>query len=119
VGDIENDPGSGLFSLLNLFPSPYYLWCLVVVGVFIFLVTSADSASYVLAMMAGRGEENPSVKSKLFWGMAIAVLTASSLFSESGIHAVRAVFSFAGIAVFFILIAQMLCLFSGLARHNK
>lgn len=116
---IKEDSGAGLFSLLSVLPYAQVLWCLVVVLVFVFLVTSADSASYVLAMMAGRGNAHPSVKSKLFWGMTIAALTSATLFSESGAHSVRAVFSFAGIAVFFILSAQMLCLFVGLARHNK
>lgn len=119
AADIAADSGAGLFALLSLFPAAEFLWALVIVLVFIFLVTSADSASYVLAMIAGRGEENPSVKSKLFWGLAIAALTSATLFSESGIHSVRAVFSFAGIAVFFILTAQMLCLAAGLLRHNK
>jgi glycine betaine transporter len=119
AADIMADSGAGLFSLLSTFPAAQFLWGLVILLVFIFLVTSADSASYVLAMMAGRGEANPSTRSKLFWGIAIATLTTATLFSESGIHSVRAVFSFAGIAVFFILAAQMLCLAIGLLRHSK
>lgn len=115
---VDADSGAGLFALLSLYPAKELLWVLVIVLVFIFLVTSADSASYVLAMMAGQGEANPTVKSKLFWGLAIAALTLATLFSESGIHSVRAVFSCAGIAVFFILAAQMLCLLIGVLRHK-
>lgn len=118
AADIAADSGAGLFALLSLFPAAEFLYALVITLVFIFLVTSADSASYVLAMMAGRGNANPSVKSKLFWGLAIAALTSATLFSESGIHSVRAVFSFAGIAVFFILIGQMLCLLAGMRSHR-
>lgn len=117
AADVAADSGAGLFSLLSLFPGAEFLWMLVVVLVFVFLVTSADSASYVLAMMAGRGEANPSAQSKLFWGLAIAALTSATLFSESGIHSVRAVFSFAGIAVFFILIGMVLCLCCDLLRR--
>lgn len=116
---IAADSAAGLFALLSLFPAPEFFWSLVIMLVFIFLVTSADSASYVLAMMAGRGEANPSVKAKLFWGLAIAALTSATLFSESGIHSVRAVFSFAGIAVFFILMAQMLCLLVALLQQQN
>lgn len=118
AADVMADTGSGLFSLLSLFPAAPFLWGLVIILVFIFLVTSADSASYVLAMMAGRGEKNPSTRSKLFWCLIIALLASAALFPENGIHSVRALFSFAGIAVFFILIAQILCLSIGLKRHK-
>jgi glycine betaine transporter len=115
---VDADSGAGLFALLSLFPAKEILWLLVMMLVFIFLVTSADSASFVLAMMAGQGEANPPVRVKLFWGLAIAVLALAALFSESGIHSVRAVFSCAGIAVFFILAAQMLCLMIGMIRNK-
>lgn len=119
AADIQADSGAGLFALLSQFAGAEYLYMLVITLVFIFLVTSADSASYVLAMMAARGEPNPSVKSKLFWGLAIAVLTSATLFSESGIHSVRAVFSFAGIAVFFILVGMVVQLCISLIRYKK
>lgn len=119
AADIAEDSGSGLFSLLSLFPAAKFLHALVILLVFIFLVTSADSASYVLAMMAGRGKASPSVRSRLFWGLAIAALTSATLFSESGIHSVRAVFSFAGITVFFILAGMICCLLAGLLRYRK
>lgn len=114
IAAVRENSAQALFSLLNLFPYSYVLWSIVVVLVFIFLVTSADSASYVLAMLSGGGAMHPTMRSKVFWGLAIAVLTAATLFSHGGIHSVRAVFSFAGIAVFLILIGQMACLLWGL-----
>ncbi|MGB1540419.1 MAG: BCCT family transporter, partial [Rickettsiales bacterium] len=116
---VKEDSGQALFALLSVFPGAEYLFMLVIALVFIFLVTSADSASFVLAMMAGQGIQNPSAFSKLFWGLTIAAMTGATLYSESGIHSVRAVFSFAGIAVFFILIGQMACLIWGLLGHSR
>lgn len=122
AADILADTGAGLFSLLSLLPHAEWLWAFVIALVFIFLVTSTDSASYVLAMMAERGENNPSVKSKMFWGISIAVFTLVPLFTDGGIHSVRAMFSFAGIAVFFVLIGQVYCFGLSLlknAKHDK
>ncbi|MGB9375642.1 MAG: BCCT family transporter, partial [Jiangellales bacterium] len=42
---------------------------------FIFLVTSADSGTFVLAMMTEDGDENPPVSRKLLWGMILAAMT--------------------------------------------
>lgn len=118
AADVLADTGSGLFSFFSLMPSAPLLWELIIALGFIFLITSADSASYVLAMMAARGKENPSIRSKLFWGLAIAALTLIALFTETGVHSVRSLFSFAGISVFFILIAQAICLGIALLRHK-
>lgn len=116
---VKEDTAQAFFSLLSIFPGAYWLNVLVTIVVFVFLVTGADSASYVLAMLAGRGTMNPSVKAKLFWGVAIALLTCGTLFSKSGIYSIRAVFSFAGITVFFIMIGQVLCLMWELFRRIK
>lgn len=118
AADVLADTSSGLFSFLSLLPAAPLLWEMIILLAFVFLVTSADSASYVLAMMAEQGKRNPSIKSKLFWGLAIAVLTLIALFTESGIHSVRSLFSFAGISIFFILMAQVVCLGISLSRHK-
>lgn len=114
---VRADSAAGLFALLGVFPAAQYLWILVVALVFTFLVTSADSATYVLAMFAGQGKENPGNAQKLFWGLSIAALALIILFSQESIHSVRAVFSFAGIAILFVLVAQMGFLIAGLTRH--
>lgn len=110
---------SALFAMLDTLPLANLLFALVVVLVFIFLVTSADSASYVLAMIAGGGNAHPSRNAKLFWGVALGLMVTGTLLSQSGVHAVRALFSFAGTAVFFILIGQMACLIWGLTGHSR
>lgn len=116
---VQANPSQALFSMLSLFPASWLLSFTAVFLVFIFLVTSADSASYVLAVMARQGKSHPTRRAKLFWGMALALLTTGTLFSESGVHAMRALFSFAGIAVIFILLGQMLCLTWGLLGHSR
>ena len=59
--------------------------------IFTFLVTSADSATFVLGMMTSQGSLDPPTWKKLLWGVVIALLTASTLFAEGGIHVMRAI----------------------------
>ena len=42
---------------------------------FLFLVTSADSGTYVLGMMTQNGTENPAVSLKMVWGLILAGMT--------------------------------------------
>lgn len=46
-----------------------------------FFVTSADSATFVLAMLSENGKLNPSNKKKLVWGSLLAVIAIALLFS--------------------------------------
>ena len=44
--------------------------------IFTFLVTSADSACFVLAMMTSEGDLDPKMSLKLLWAAVMATLTA-------------------------------------------
>ena len=77
------DVTSALFAFLNYFPAGELLGATAVLLIFIFLVTSADSGTFVLSMMTTNGNLNPPVFHKLVWGVLIAVLTAGTLLSGS------------------------------------
>lgn len=77
------DVTNALFVFFSYFPATGLLNALAVFLTFVFLVTSADSGTYVLAMMTSNGSLNPSLKSKMFWGIMIAVLTISVIVSGS------------------------------------
>src|SRR3546814_20489030 len=68
-----------LFPYTTLFRSN----TLAVALVFIFLVTSADSGTFVLAMMTSDGNLNPPVAHKMVWGTLIAALTVGTIFTDS------------------------------------
>ena len=51
--------------------------------IFVFLVTSADSGTFVLSMMTTGGNLNPPVFHKMVWGVLIAALTIGVLLTES------------------------------------
>lgn len=80
---IFEDATKALFAFLEYFPGGAILNVLAVGLMFIFLVTSADSGTFVLSMMTTEGNLNPPVMQKMVWGTLIAALTAGTLFSES------------------------------------
>jgi glycine betaine transporter len=80
---IFEDATKALFAFLGYFPGGDILNLLAVVLMFIFLVTSADSGTFVLSMMTTDGNLNPPVMQKMVWGTLIAALTAGTLFSGS------------------------------------
>ncbi|MFN3211335.1 MAG: BCCT family transporter [Roseovarius sp.] len=80
---IFEDVFAALFAFLGYFPGDTLLAALAALLLFIFLVTSADSGTFVLSMMTTDGNLNPPVIQKMIWGILIAVLTFSTLVTES------------------------------------
>jgi glycine betaine transporter len=80
---IFEDVTKALFALLGYFPFSAVLNVLAIFLIFIFLVTSADSGTFVVSMMTSKGDLNPSTALKLTWGLLIAVISTAVLFSGS------------------------------------
>lgn len=108
-----------LFALFAAFPYERALSVAAIFLAFIFLVTSADSASYVLGMLTADGTRTPTISSRVFWGVVIALMTMGTLLSGKGVHSVRALFSLGAIPVLFIMILQMACLVWVLGRSRN
>ncbi|PJI95297.1 BCCT, betaine/carnitine/choline family transporter, partial [Acidovorax sp. 69] len=56
--------------------------------VLVFFVTSGDSATLVLGMMSTGGQENPSARVKIIWGVLVSGI-AISLLLAGGVKAVQ------------------------------
>ncbi|WP_282609254.1 BCCT family transporter [Pelagibius sp. Alg239-R121] len=80
---IFEDATKALFAFLAYFPGGHILNILAVSLMFIFLVTSADSGTFVLSMMTTDGNLNPPIMQKMVWGTLIAAITTGTIFSES------------------------------------
>jgi glycine betaine transporter len=77
------DVTSALFLFLDYFPYGAFLGAVACFLIFIFLVTSADSGTFVLSMMTSDGDLNPPLIHKMVWGSLIAILTVGTLLSGS------------------------------------
>jgi glycine betaine transporter len=86
--------------------------------VFIFLVTSADSGTFVISMMTSEGRLNPSVGMKLSWGTAIALLTLAILLSGS-VDVAKAMAIFGAVPFTLILVLQIVGFIRALREEHK
>lgn len=115
---VSSDVSDALFAFFGFFFAGDLLSILAIALVFIFLVTSADSGTFVLSMMTSDGNLNPSTGVKFIWGILIAAITASTLFSES-IDVARAMAAVGAIPFSAILILQIIGLLRALRTEGR
>ena len=100
------DVSAALFAFFEYFPATNVLNFLTVCLIFIFLVTSADSGTFVISMMTTNGNLNPAVRVKLIWGLIIAAITVGTLATGS-VSVAKAMAITGAIPFTFIIILQM------------
>ena len=85
---VAQDVSTGLFKVYAHYPLSSLLTLVTVLLLIVFFVTSADSATFVLAMMTSGGLETPSALKKLTWGVTVSAISAVLLFS-GGLEALQ------------------------------
>ena len=73
---VDRDVAQALFATYTHLPLTQLLSVMSIILIFTFLVTSADSATYVLASMTTRGRLNPPFLAKAIWGGLLAAIAA-------------------------------------------
>lgn len=69
-----------LFATFNNYYLGNVLSVVAIMLVFTFFITSADSATYVLAMLSEKGNLTPSNRKKVMWGVLLALIAIVLLF---------------------------------------
>lgn len=111
---VKEDVTTALFALLDRLPAPALLMGTALMLLFIFVVTSVDSATFVLGMLTSRGVMDPPRSRKFAWGITLAALGAALTLSRN-IAVVRAgAISFA-LPLTLILLLQAAALVRSLA----
>ncbi len=77
----SEDVSLALFVFLERFPLSSVLSGVAVLMVFLFFVTSADSAAYVIDMLCSNGKDKTPARQKIFWCAAIGLITAALLYT--------------------------------------
>ncbi len=75
------DVSLALFVFLEKFPLSSVLSGVAVLMVFLFFVTSADSAAYVIDMLCSNGKDKTPARQKIFWCAAIGFITIALLYT--------------------------------------
>ncbi|MCB2020117.1 MAG: BCCT family transporter, partial [Burkholderiaceae bacterium] len=100
------DPSIAIFRLFDALPASALLSGVATLLVMVFFVTSADSATLVLAMLSSHGNANPSLRLKAVWGSLLA-LVAISLLLAGGLKAIQTAAIVAALPFSFVI--MLLC----------
>ncbi len=92
-----------LFVSFEQFPLSGLLSVIAVILVFSFFITSADSATFVLAMQSEKGSLQPENKTKTIWGIAVSLI-AAVLLHAGGLLALQNVLIIVALPFAFLLL---------------
>lgn len=113
---VQADVGSGIYVLLQAMPWSTLLSFIVFVNMAVFVVTSADSASFFVAMQMAKGEYEPKVGLKVICGLFLGMLAAVLLMS-GGLKGLQAASIVAGSPFAIAIIAMIWSLIKSLRRE--
>jgi glycine betaine transporter len=86
---VRTDPPAAMTLFLATLPGGKLLGWLAMLLLVVFVVTSVDSAIYVLGMMSAGGAEDPPLLLRFAWGLALLLLAAAML-TVATVEAARA-----------------------------
>ncbi|WP_029893236.1 glycine betaine uptake BCCT transporter [Desulfohalovibrio reitneri] len=115
---VAEDISTGLFSLYANYPLGQVLSLITVVLLGVFFVTSADSATFVLAMMTSHGNATPPAHKKIIWGVTVSG-TAAILLNSGGLEALQRMAIAAALPFTFIMLLLCKSLLKGLKYEFK
>ena len=115
---VESNVAVALFVLLDQFPWSLATSLLGILVVFIFFVTSSDSASFVIDMITAGGNTNPPVKQRVFWAITEGVVAAILLLG-GGLMALRIGSITTGLPFALILLLTCVSLWKGLRQEHR
>lgn len=112
---VAADPTGALTGLLAALPAGGWLAGLALLILLLFLVTSVDSAIYVLGMMTSGGAAQPPAVLRLLWGLCLVAL-AGGMLAVADVGSVRAMAILGALPYPLILAAQAVALVVALRR---
>jgi glycine betaine transporter len=114
---VREDMTAALFTLFDWLPAPGVLAGTTIFLAFIFLVTSLNSATFVLGMLTSRGTPQPSIGRQVGWGLGLGALGAALMLSGN-VHALRAVSISGALPFVAILLLQVIALLRRLRMEH-
>ncbi len=115
---VKEDMTAALFTLFEGFPLSGLLSITAISLIFVFLVTSADSATFVLSMLTSQGNPDPPLKKKITWGIVLGGLGAALMFTGS-VEALQAVVITGAVPFVFVMLLQLAALLRALKEDLR
>ncbi|RNF39223.1 BCCT family transporter [Planococcus salinus] len=113
---VDADLTSALFQTFDVLPLAVLMSILAILLIFTFLVTSADSATYILASMTSYGSLNPPTVFKIVWGVLMSAIAAVLLYA-GGLEALQTA-SLISALPFTVLLLMMVWAFVKIIRNE-
>lgn len=107
-----------LFEMFELMPFSNVLSVVAMLLIFVFLVTSADSASYIVAQMTDNGSINPPLYKRVIWGVLIAAI-CFTLIVAGGLSGLQSAAVLSALPFTFILYMMIVVLIRELRADRK
>lgn len=115
---VSNDVTTALFFMFQGLPFEFILSVLSLILIAIFMITSADSATYILGVLTSKGSLNPSVFSKALWGTLMAAITTVLILS-SGLKGLQTASLVSALPFTLIVIFMCISLLKSLRREQQ
>lgn len=103
---VDRDVALALFAAYGELPLAGLISVLSILLIFTFLVTSADSATYILGSMTSRGSLDPPLAAKLVWGVLLAAI-AAVLLAAGGLASLQTASLVSALPFTVLLLAMM------------
>jgi choline/carnitine/betaine transport len=113
---VDTDVAQALFAVYQHLPLTALLSVLSVLLIFTFLVTSADSATYILASMTTYGSAHPPMAARVVWGGLMAAM-AAVLLAAGGLSSLQTASLVAALPFTVLLLLMMVALMRLLRRE--
>ncbi|MBZ9559382.1 MULTISPECIES: BCCT family transporter [unclassified Modicisalibacter] len=109
---------SALFQMFDLMPFTAGLSIVALLLIFIFLVTSADSATYIVSQMTDGGSINPPLFKRISWGLLIAAICLTLLIA-GGLKGLQSAAVLSALPFTFIIYGMIFVLIKELRSDRK
>ena len=117
TGAVDENITSALFTFFDMMPFSMVLSVLAMCLIFVFLVTSADSASYIVAQMTDEGSLEPPLYKRLSWGLLISAICLT-LIMAGGLKGLQTASLLAALP-FLVILYFMVFVLVGELRHDR
>src|SRR5699024_5051059 len=118
ANSVVADVTAALFDFISYFPLSGIISIVGMVLIFIFFITSADSAIFVMGMMSENGNQNPRTFTKLTWGVIIALVSAVLLVT-GGLEGLQSALVAMAVPLSIVLLSMCYSMFKGLKKDNQ
>ncbi|GAA0349796.1 BCCT family transporter [Oceanobacillus oncorhynchi subsp. oncorhynchi] len=115
---VDHDLAVALFETFGTLPLSTITSLMAIILIFTFLVTSADSATYILGSMTSKGSLNPALITKFIWGGLITAI-AVVLLVAGGLEALQTASLTSALPFVIIIIMLMISFIKILQREEN